>query len=844
MRNLKLLIIFIFLVTSCSEQNTTEQLLVKANSSLTNGENKTAIIHLKKALSQQSNSTEARFLLGKAYLESGDFLPAKKEIERALKLSKNNKDFFADYYRVLNEVEDEELVLTHFSKQSTLTDQAKLHASYAALKINDIKAYNTIYTNIDINKLTPQDANFSKLLLMTSKQNNDGILAEFSQKLTITDISIEGMELLGHLFSRQKEYALAIQAYEIAFDIRPKHTVLMLLIAQNQIQNKEFDNARPNIHKLLKLFPKHGFINQLAGQLAIYDKNFELAKSYSTVAIQSGLSSDINLVIAGLSSYQLNMLEQAKTYLTTVSKNLSPSNPVQKILAATNLKLGFTNEAVKQLSDISIMTEDDFSLLTSASINLMQNNEIEKAKNLLKKVDSPKGIESPSLLNRLGILKLSANDLSGMDYLYKSIEIDDDSYSTKAMLVSSLIATNNTKEARKQVKKWLKTTPEDVNLLNILAYIDMKDNKPEAAKNIFSQILRISATDIKANMFFGVEAFKKQDYSTAIKSFKAITDNQPSYLPALLGYYLTEKALGETSNAFDLIKSQAKGDVRIKLLQAKILISDTKLKDAISLLNTFQQPNKIAQVEELKTSAYLNLNDKENALASIKNWRTIKPSSEKALIKQLAILEINKAYELGLTEIKVFKRNFATYSLKLDLLEINFNLFTKNINSAVEIINKLKETTISQSLLTPYEARVEFNTANYKTALPLLKDAYSAESNALFAQLIFTSLSKLGETDQAIDFMENRVNKYTTDSKSRMLLADKLVGNNTPKAIEHYKILSKQLQNNSVILNNLAWLLHEQGKPSEGLIFAEKAIALAPDNKQIQNTLNQIKKAI
>tara|TARA_R110001583_G_scaffold1542_10_gene11992 strand:+ start:2348 stop:4882 length:2535 start_codon:yes stop_codon:yes gene_type:complete len=839
----RLILITCLFVTSCSKQVSVEQLIDQANEALINGDNATAIIHLKRALRRENGSIDAHFLLGKLYLENGDFLSAQKEIERALSLSTNNEGYITDYFRVLNETENESTVLDFYKKQEALTDSAKLHAAYSALKVNDMGLFEKISQQVNTKNLTTQEAKFHRLLLLASKQDSVAIQSEFSTHLKKDHIIVEGLELLGHLFSRDKKYALAVRAYKAAYHLRPKNNVLKILIAQNLIQGNNFSDAKPYIKELLTQFPNHGYSHQLAAQVAINDSDFQLAKLHATKAILSGLNSNINTVIAGLSSYQLGMYEQARSYLLSISRELPTSHPIQKVLAATSLKLGFTNEAVEQLSDISLITDNDFDLIASASINLIQNNQADKANELLSKIASPDDTNNANLLSKVGVLKLSAQDISGMDFLYKAIRIDGDSYSAKTMLISSFLSTNKNKEAKSQVIKWLTKTPEDTALLNMLAYIEIKNQNHKEAKIIFTQIITIEPTNIKANMFFGVTEFKQENFQTAIKSFNTIVQKHPNYLPALLGLYLSEKSSGDTTQSIKLITSQAKEDSRIKLLLAKIYITEHQYIDAVAVLNTFKSPSIIAQIEDLKSSAYIALYDEENALTAISNWRKVDPSSERALILKLSILELNKSHELALQEISSFKRN-NPYSLKLDLLEINFQLLANQVSKAVELLDKLKEKNVNTTLLLPLEARSKYQLANYKVALPLLVTSYENDPSSIFASLIYTSLVKLNKINEAVTFLEKRVTDFSADTKSRLFLADTLSKIDKNKALEHFYILNEQLENNLMVLNNIAWLLHEQGKNKEALPYAQKALDIAPTNLQLQDTINQIKAAI
>ena len=79
-------------LSACSGGVSSEEHITRANQFIVNSEYDAAIIELKNALQADNNSGEARWLLGKTYLESGDVLSAEKELQRAFKLGWSHND--------------------------------------------------------------------------------------------------------------------------------------------------------------------------------------------------------------------------------------------------------------------------------------------------------------------------------------------------------------------------------------------------------------------------------------------------------------------------------------------------------------------------------------------------------------------------------------------------------------------------------------------------------------------------------------------------------------------------------------------------------------------------------
>lgn len=78
------------------------------------------------------------------------------------------------------------------------------------------------------------------------------------------------------------------------------------------------------------------------------------------------------------------------------------------------------------------------------------------------------------------------------------------------------------------------------------------------------------------------------------------------------------------------------------------------------------------------------------------------------------------------------------------------------------------------------------------------------------------------------------------DAETRLALASLLLNRKQYKAAaEHYLVVNKSHPGSLIVLNNLAWALHEAGDP-RAPTYAEQAFKLAPDNPSVMDTLGWI----
>jgi len=93
--------LFFFISIGCSQNKTAEQLLTSAQRYIEEENKDAAIIELKNVIQLDASNGEARVMLGKIYLSSGQAVNAEKEFKRADEYNFNPDDFYTLYARAL-----------------------------------------------------------------------------------------------------------------------------------------------------------------------------------------------------------------------------------------------------------------------------------------------------------------------------------------------------------------------------------------------------------------------------------------------------------------------------------------------------------------------------------------------------------------------------------------------------------------------------------------------------------------------------------------------------------------------------------------------------------------------
>jgi Flp pilus assembly protein TadD len=104
-------------------------------------------------------------------------------------------------------------------------------------------------------------------------------------------------------------------------------------------------------------------------------------------------------------------------------------------------------------------------------------------------------------------------------------------------------------------------------------------------------------------------------------------------------------------------------------------------------------------------------------------------------------------------------------------------------------------------------------------------------------QALYGALIQSGQTEAARTRMQTWLSAHPSDTATRTYFASTLLAQKDyPAAITQFEQVFKQVPNDVIALNNLAWL-YQQQHDARALDYAEKAHKLAPDNATVTDTL-------
>lgn len=804
-----------------------------------------SIVEYKNAVEINPDSGEYRFKLGNAYLRAGNYLEANKELLKARLLKFESEALYVglarSYYYSLQYGSVIDLVSDVSLTNAELESEKLFFLGMAHLATLNTKDAEGIF-----NSATSELSNtlYAKLiqahhLVLNNKfgQSRDILLELIQQKPELA----ESYVLLGQVENALGQYESAIPYWQQYKKLHPNDPKTSLLIATAQLKLGNYAEADKLADDILRRRSSSPYGHQIKAVAQFKLGNYEAAKRSILLALQYGLRTQPNLLLAGISSYLTGSYEQAHKYLQPLSEDVSADHPIAKLYLATRLALGY--EVDLEDKDIDALSEEDFKLLASTGYALLKSGDEAQVKKVVKNlaVVDDKGSKE---LAQLGILKLSVNDLSGIEDLNAALAGAENKRPIKYALVSALIHSNQLDEAQVLANKWIKNNPNEVDGYNLSAIAFLKAGNREQAEQRYKEALEVKQDNINSLFYFAIAAFREREYEKASALLEDVLDANQVYMPALSLWYTSSKQIGKEERVIKRLEklSTERNDIYIDILLARIYLNLGQADQAISRLSKHQN-SAVKKPEEFWrfSTAALKFKAKyPEALTVNKQWVEEHPDSERAFLELIDSFEVNGQVPAALSAVDhlLVLNNSDNYKL----IKAHLHIINRDFDAAEKILNGVDNKYQSSPLGLGVSGQIDLKDGKFQSATRKLLEYYKLKPNSRSATLVFLAYSGAKKEQDAIAFLSKHLETYHWDQAGRKLYADFLLQHDKIEATKQYKILVEEFNNkNVVVLNNLSHLLLEQMKFKQADRYISQAVKLAPRAPLVLDTAGLIK---
>ncbi|MDA8621920.1 PEP-CTERM system TPR-repeat protein PrsT [Psychrosphaera sp.] len=846
-------IVATFLV-GCGEKSSAEY-VVSANKSLENKDYKTAVIELKNAIKQEPNEANARFLLGKVYLDLKQYSFAEKELERALDYGYAAEDVIPLLSKVYQKNGTNKSLFKLTSKAKGLKPR-----DLAELKFYQIQAYvragNDAKANAMIDELKgiAGGGPYSKLAFVYDlilKTELDGAVTQLDEILERYENQQDALKIKANLLLRLQKPLSAAQTYEKYVAAYPDEPEVKYVLAQLYSDLGQPEKAEPIVDSLLEVYPKQPVLLQIKSTALMRDKDYAKALEFAERSLALNPEDSSTRLVAGVSSFMTQNFEKSESHLSLVASLLKPEHPALRMLAESQIRLGRSldaNETVKMFDDIM---PKDAGLLAGLGQALLRDGEINKAKEVLNK--QPDELESAAAKVGVATLKLSLNDVSGivdleqaLKQMNKDTSPDVNTEQLKVTLVQAYISTKQYDKALQIAQEWKTSSESEVKGWMLEAKLNALQGDLASARQSLQSGLKIEPSNsvIKFQLIELSPLETEQNKLDMLAKLSELLDESPAFLPAITKHYLLSKITKQpqtmTAHVQKLIDREPQ-NAFLHITLGRLLTAEKDFKGASKAFETARSiTNEPGQYWELLANSYIKTNRFDKAKALYQEWYDAQPNNPNAIIAMLKIFDTTGEFKKGIDLATQYEKEIGGKNLEIKSLHAYLLVRMGQFKLAKEKVASLPDEVKKLPLLKTVIGVVQLAENDLANAVNNLSEAYKLNPSPINANWMINAISRHQGIEAALTATKNHIDNYPKDEMNVLRYAQMQTSRNEGTAIEYYKKVIALNDLNFVAHNNLAYLYSQTKEYSKALGHAEKAKDMKPNDGRVLDTLGTI----
>ncbi|ALT77291.1 XrtA/PEP-CTERM system TPR-repeat protein PrsT [Paucibacter sp. KCTC 42545] len=843
------LFLSLVLALSACSGGSAESMLKSAKEHISKKESNAAVIQLKNALQKQPANPEARYLLGKVLLETGDPVGAEVELIKAQDLGYSAEEIAPHLAKSLLAQGKIEPLLTRFAKSKLVNPaaNAELRAAVAlafAQQGKSDEAKNALQESFaaDPNNISAQ---LLQARMYIHQRQFPAAMAVLDKLVGSAPSNADAWQLKGDaLLESGAPSEAALAAYRQAIKVDKKNLQSYVAIIWTEFGKKDIEAARNDIAELAKIFPDHPQTRFFLGMIALEKSDLKAAQEQAQYLLKVTPDSPRTLQLAGVVEFRRNSLIQAESYLKKFIK-VAP----ESMQAASRLMLGQiynrNGDPAKALNVLQPLLVDDspypaaFSLAAEA---YMQQGDSAGAQNYFSKAvkSNPKDIRSRTAL---ALAKIAKGGDSGFEEL-KAISRDDKEITADLALFSSYLNVKRWDAAAQVLETIAKKQPDRPSAENLRGRMEMMRGDRVAARAAFERALKIDPKFYPAVATLASLDQDDKKLDAAIARLKAWIALEPKDLRAQLSVIelqsLSGKPSSEIEEALAKLVKEWPNESGPRLLLIRKLVDRKELKAALTLardgvIAAPDQPTMLATLSQVE-----QLNGESNqAVATANKWMALQPNSVQPLLRLAELyvaLKDPSAAAQSLTRALAIDERYLPAQRMLIAIEVGRG----RVDSARKVIKVVQTQRPNDAIGQVLEAELESTQKNWAGAVAAYQSALNKNPSTDIAIKTHYAYLSGGKTAEGGAFATRWLQKNPSDVAFIYYLGDlALTGKQYAQAEQHYRAVLKLQPENAAALNNVAWLLNLDKKP-DALEYAERAVKLQPKQAPLLDTLAEI----
>ncbi|GFO66571.1 lipoprotein [Geomonas limicola] len=766
-----------------------------------------AVVYFKNALEKDSNYSDARFQLAKAYAELGKHEQAEKEFTKVLKQEPSRDECFLELAKISN--------ATGKGPQGfTLGEQylAKHPGAVEGLEVLGISCAAQKKYGDALNYLN--QALKAQPTRSSTKLELAAILAVTGQvdqaRAYLNDVvqneakPLKALYMLAALEKTAGKSDQAVTLYNKILQLDPNQTQAQYKIGLILIEKGDLAKAGTQAEEMIKSHPKKGDGYRLKGLVSYFSRNYGEAITALQQSVKMAPTIE-GYQYLGLSYYNKGELETALSQFRIILDRVPNSRAARLMVAQTLLTQKRTDDAIAEIKKALAVDDNDagaHNMLASAYLAQGLFEDGMRELNRATQID-PKLVSAH--LKKGALFLSKGQSAQGESELAAAVQVAPNALNSRLLLASYYQRQGKTAKAAATLNAGLTGGKDDAPLLNALAALHFSTGNKNEGVQCLEKAKRVNPAFAGSYQnlagFYAVSG----DYPKAMAEFTAQLKQTPGNVRALFGLAALSEISGKDADALGYYQQAAQTKaVEAQLALASYLQKKGKADKALETIDqALKQDQRSQPLWEAKGRLLLAQQEYRKALKAFDEVEALNETQGIGLKigTYLAMHEGPKAVEQA---GRLISKHPASPDGYLVLASIYQRL--KDLPMAIGEVNKA----------------IKADPQNVEARLAL-GGLYLEQKDLAKAQTVYQEALKQHPNSVPVQFAIGN-------------LCD--LGGKKQEALQRYRSIVAQHENFAPALNNLAYLCADgYGNKEDALRYAISAFRLQPGNPGVMDTV-------
>lgn len=834
------------LLAGCTD--TPEEMIESAKAYLAKNDLNAASIQLKNALQENGKLAEGRFLLGQINLQQGDVPGAVKELERASEFGYASDAVAPLLARALLASAQVDRVITDYAGKTLSDAKAQtqlltvLGEAYLAKAMvpEASKAFEAALA------LTPDDDLARVGLGRTKLVSGDAAAAQAEAETVVgrkADVA-EAQVLLADALLVQGKPDDAVSALEAAVAAKPASIPHHFALASLLLRQNKIDAATKELAAMQKFAPKHPSTLYVQAFLDFRADRLNEARNSIEAVLKNAPNFLPAELLAGAVMLRLNDHLLAQQHFSKVLASAPRQVLARRLLASSYLATGNAARALETVQPLIPVADRIPGISGQIGQIYLALGDYDNAEVYFAKA-AKSAPEDASARARLGVARLAGGDGErAFADLEAASGLDEGSGRADLALILAHMQRREFDKALEAWKTLERKQPNDPQTYNLKGGVLLAKRDLPGAREAFEKSLQLKPDFLAAAVNLSRLDLADNKPDVAKARFERILKDSPKNVETLLAYADLQTATAASpADVLATLERAAAAEPGLLRPQLALVTQHLKMHDSAKAMVVAQRAITLKpddpQALEALARAQLAAGETQQTVATLNKLAGVQPQSPVPLLMLADVQRQNK--DDAAAEQTLAK----ALRIKGDLLEaqqrlINIQVSRGDRAAALSVARQVQKQRPTAAQGYWFEGDILGNGGQWPEAIAAYRKALERGKSGELVSKLHSALMRASRAPEADRLVSDWLRNEPKDLIVRGYLAERaLAEKRFSDAVKMFRGMNELSPKNALILNNLAWSA-AAAKDGQALSYAERALALAPDNPLVLDTAGVI----